>query len=272
MNIWKNTPTLDEFVPELVAETCDAAEAEVAVIGGKKINLDSLPKLRGVFKCGIGRDNVPEAECAKRGIAVCFPSEATSRIIFEETANFAVYLIFRMLYAEIGDLESWKKLSRPLLGTKNVLLIGQGNIGRQVAEKLQPSVGVSTFDVVSNEPSELQGLIAAADVVSLHIPLMTETTGFIDAEKLAWMKDGAALVNTARGPVVDENALLHEIRKDRLRAAFDVYWQEPYTGPLCEFHPDRFLMSPHVASTCRDFLQGLAGDLRRFIGELESGE
>lgn len=271
MNIWKNTPTLDEFVPEL-SDACDAAEGEVAVIGGKKIDLDSLPKLRGIFKCGIGRDNVPEAECAKRGIAVCFPSESTSRIIFEETANFAVYLIFRMLYSEIGDLRAWKKHSRPFLGTKNVLLIGQGNIGRQVAEKLRPSVGVSTFDVVSNDPSELQGLVAAADVVSLHIPLMAETTGFIDAEKLSWMKDGAALVNTARGPIVDEAALLDEIRDARLRAAFDVYWQEPYTGPLREFHPEYFLMSPHVASTCRDFLQGLADDLRRFIGELKSQE
>ena len=91
---------------------------------------------------------------------------------------------------------------------------------------------------------------------------------FLNTEKLGWMRDGAALVNTARGPVVDEKALLSEIDSGRLRAAFDVFWQEPYEGPLRAFHPDRFLMSPHVASTCEDFLKGLAGDLNVFIDRL----
>jgi phosphoglycerate dehydrogenase-like enzyme len=164
-------------------------------------------------------------------------------------------------------LETWTKHSRPLLSRKTVLLLGQGNIGRKVKAKLAPLVKVSTWDAASDDPLLLEALVRAADAVSLHIPLLDETKAWFDTEKLSWMKDGAGLVNTARGPVVDEKALLKEIEAKRLFAAFDVYWQEPYHGSLRE-HPDRFFMTPHIASTCKDFLQGLAKDLNAFEQKL----
>ncbi len=267
MNYWKNTTTIDALVPDL-SNTVDAAEAEIAVIGGKPINLDAMPKLKGIFKCGVGTDNVPFDEAAKRGIEICMPSEQTKRYIFEETANFAVYLVFRMLFNEIGDVDGWKKQSRTFLGDKKVLVIGQGNIGLHVARKLAPSVDVLTFDVLHNSMDELRGLVEQADVITLHVPLIEATTGFFDAEKLSWMQDGAALVNTARGPVVDEDALFNEIQSGRLRAAFDVFWKEPYEGKLRQFHPERFLMSPHVSSNCENFLTGLASDFVAFQARL----
>jgi phosphoglycerate dehydrogenase-like enzyme len=267
MKFWKNTATLDDLVPELL-ETAPDAEAELAVIGSRPIDLDALPSLKGIFKCGVGTDNVPFDEAEKRGIEVCMPSYQTRRYIFEETANFAVQLVFRMLFDDIGEVDSWTKRSRPFLGNRRVLVIGHGNIGRMVETKLAPSVTVETYDVLENTEEELEAMVRRADVVTLHTPLLDETRGFIDAEKLGWMKDGAALVNTARGPIVDEDALYAEISSGRLRAAFDVYWQEPYEGKLKEFHPDRFLMSPHVASNCADFQTGLASDLRDFIQRL----
>ena len=112
-----------------------------------------------------------------------------------------------MLFNEIGEVEGWKKQSRCFLGNKKVLVLGQGNIGSHVTRKLKPSVEVLTFDKADNSIDELPGLMMQADVITLHIPLIDSTKGFIDAEKLGWMKDGAALVNTARGPVVDEDAL-----------------------------------------------------------------
>jgi phosphoglycerate dehydrogenase-like enzyme len=268
MNYWKNTATLDKLVPDLL-NTVDASVAEIAVIGSKPIDLSAMPKLKGIFKCGVGTDNVPFDEAKERGIEICMPSEQTKRYIFEETANFAVYLVFRMLFNEIGEVEGWVKQSRGFLGNKKVLVIGQGNIGAHVTRKLAPSVDVLTFDVLQNSMDELQGLIAQADVISLHIPLMDATTGFIDAEKLSWIKDGAALVNTARGPVVDEDALYAEIKSGRLRAAFDVFWKEPYEGKLKQFHPERFLMSPHVSSNCENFLTGLASDFVAFQSRLK---
>jgi phosphoglycerate dehydrogenase-like enzyme len=268
MTYWKNTATLDKLVPDLL-NTVDAAEAEIAVIGSKPIDLSAMPKLKGIFKCGVGTDNVPFEEAKERGVEICMPSEQTKRYIFEETANFAVYLVFRMLFNDIGKVDGWVKQSRGFLGNKKVLVIGQGNIGAHVTRKLAPSVDVLTFDVLQNSMDELQGLIAQADVISLHIPLMDATTGFIDAEKLSWMKDGAALVNTARGPVVDEDALYAEIKSGRLRAAFDVFWKEPYEGKLKQFHPERFLMSPHVSSNCENFLTGLASDFVAFQSRLK---
>ena len=269
MKIWKNTATLDRYVPSL-AETVELSEAELAVIGSKAISLEDMPRLKGIFKCGVGTDNVPFEEAKKRGVEICLPSEETKRFIFEETANFAVYLILRMLYNDIGDLERWRKVSRVFLGNRKVLLIGQGNIGAHVGRKLQGCVEVLTFDVVVNAMSELRDLVSKADVISLHVPLLESTRGFFDQEKLSWMKNGAALVNTARGQIVDEGALFDEIQSGRLRAAFDVYWKEPYDGILKAFHPERFLMSPHVSSNCEDFLSGLAKDFVAFDRRLDA--
>jgi phosphoglycerate dehydrogenase-like enzyme len=90
----------------------------------------------------------------------------------------------------------------------------------------------------------------------------------MNSEKLAWMKPGALLVNTARGPVVDEDALYNALNSRKIRAAFDVFWQEPYHGKLMEFAPERFMVTPHVASTCREFLEGCAKDFLAFQGDL----
>jgi len=147
-------------------------------------------------------------------------------------------------------------------------LIGQGNIGKIVNSKLQPFVEIMAFDLAINKIEELKSLIKQADVISLHIPLDEYTRNFIDAEKMNWMKDGSSIVNTARGPIVDEEALYIEVSAGRLRAAFDVYWKEPYIGKLCMYHPDRFFMTPHVSSNCEDFLIGLAADLYEFTNKL----
>ena len=95
-----------------------------------------------------------------------------------------------------------------------------------------------------------------ADCISIHIPNINDNISFIDSEKLSWMKSGAALINTARGPIVNEDALYVELKNKRLIAAFDVFWDEPYNGKLCEFFPNSFYMSPHVSSSCNEFIDG----------------
>lgn len=267
LKTWKNTATLDSRIPELSAKV-EPDEAECAVIGGKPIDLSKFPRLRGLFKCGVGIDNIPFDACRDRGIAVGLPSPETAGFIYEETASFAVHLILRMLYQDAGDVETWTKHTRPALDQRTVLLIGQGNIGQRVARKLRELVKLESFDAANDPPDCLAVLLARADVVSLHIPLIEENRNCFDTHKLALMKDGAILVNTARGPLVDEQALLHEIQQGRLRAAFDVFWQEPYHGPLRQFHPERFYMTPHIASANESFLDGLACDFRAFAASL----
>ncbi len=267
MLYWKNTNTLDDYYPAALV-TVAPEQAEIAIIGSKSLDLEQFPGLKGLFKCGVGLDNVPFAECQARHIAVGLPGAETSNIIFEETANFTVYTILNQLYADSGDITSWKKNQRVSLNRKAVLVIGQGNIGSRVSNKLEQLVNVLRFDIQHQQKKDLYALLAAADLVSLHIPLTDATNGWFDADKLSVMKDGAILVNTARGQIVDESDLLKEIVNGRLRAAFDVFWKEPYTGPLKQFHPHRFFMTPHVASTCEQFLLGLATDLKKFVSEL----
>lgn len=266
--IYLMTNTLKGRIGDL-SVTDDKAEAKVILVGGSKMNLSEFPNLRGIFRCGVGRDNIPFAEAEKRGVAVGFPSDGTKDIIYTETANFACQRIFRLAYAEIGDVETWTKAERVLLNNKTLLVVGTGNIGGKVARNMAPFMNVETFDILNNRPEEFPEMLRRADVVTLHTPLTDSTRGLLNGETLALLRDGAGVVNTARGEVVDEDALYSEISRGRLRAAFDAYWHEPYRGKLTEFSDDRFLMSPHCASACGEFLDGTAADFRAFLKELD---
>ncbi len=267
MKIWKNTATLDGYDDGL-SFTDVKEDADIALLGGKPIALDEFTGLKGIFRVGISGDNVPIAAAEARGIIIRFPQQETIDIIYEETACFTCGLIFRMLYNEVGTLEPWRKHVRVQLADKVLLVMGMGNIGSRVAGKMKGFLKVETYDVLQNTTSELNDLIASADCITLHVPKSEENIHFMDSEKLSWMKDGAVLINTARGEIVDEDALFKEIESLRIRAAFDVYWQEPYQGKLKEYHPYRFYMTPHVASTCDGFLEGCRKGLDILIEEL----
>jgi len=267
MYLWKNTSTLDGYDDGLVF-TEDKIQAEIALLGSKPIVLDDFPNLKGIFRAGIGKDNVPEKEAIENGILVKYPSSETIDIIYNETATYTCSLIFRMLYNYVGTIEPWFKYDRPALSKKTLLVIGVGNIGSRVAEYMQPFIQVLTFDILDNNISDLPTLISKANCITMHIPTTDENNAFMDKDRLAMMKNDAVLINTARGPIVDEDALYSEVSSGRLRAAFDVFWQEPYIGKLKEFHPDRFYMSPHVASTCSDFLEGCRKGLDNLINDL----
>ncbi|MCP5046698.1 MAG: hydroxyacid dehydrogenase [bacterium] len=269
IKIWKNTKTLDGLMDDLTI-TLSMEEADIALLGSKPITLGEFPNLKGIFRAGVGRDNVPIEEAREKGIAVAFPSEETIEFIYEETANFTCFLVLKMVYNNIGTLTPWVKFSRPALQHKTLLVIGQGNIGKKVARKMEPLMNVVTYDILENSAGQLAGMLQQADCVSIHIPNLPGNKNFFAEEKLALLKDGAVLVNTGRGALVSEDALYNELEKGRLFAAFDVYWQEPYEGKLKKFHPDRFFMTPHVASTCDAFLEGSVRDLRILIQEIEA--
>jgi len=269
LKIWKNTNTLEGYDNGL-SFTTDKAEATITLLGSKPINFEDFPNLKGIFRAGIGKDNVPNREAEKAGVVVRFPEQDTIDLIFEETANFTCGLILKMVYSEVGTIDPWLKYDRIQLQDKTLLVVGQGNIGARVAKKMRNFMKVHTYDVVSNTADDLVDLLRITDCVSIHIPNVPENKSFIDRKKLALMKDGATLINTARGAIVDEDALYSEISKNRIKAAFDVYWQEPYQGKLKEFHPDRFYMTPHVASTCSGFLQGCRRDLDKLVKDLSN--
>ena len=268
IKIWQNTHTLDGFIDDLFI-TDSKKEAEIALLGGKPIQLSEFPNLKGIFRAGISRDNVPIDEAQKRNIEVAFPSQDTVEIIYEETANFTCYLILRMFYQNLGTLEPWEKFPRGFLGDKKLLVIGTGNIGSRVITKMKGFLKVFSFDVANNSELDFISYLKNIDCVSLHIPNTLENKNFLNSSKLSLLKDSAIVINTARGAVVSEDDLYNELKHNRLYAAFDVFWEEPYKGKLKEFYPDRFYMTPHVASTCTAFLEGAANDLRKLVNKLD---
>lgn len=267
LTVYKATSTLDDFLSS-VELTDNHLEAEVILVGGKKIDLSKFPKLKGIFKCGVGTDNLPFDAAKENGILIQLPSEKTRYTIFEETSNFACHLIMQGMYSGIGSWDKWYKAQRNMLSTKKLLVIGSGNIGGRVASKMSSFMLVTTYDTEKNHLDELPALIEQADCISLHIPLTDKTKGFFDTEKIRLMKKGAILVNTARGPIVKEECLYEALKKQHIKAIFDVFWEEPYLGKLMEFAPDRFIVSPHVASTCKEFVEGCANDFLKFLKSL----
>ena len=175
-----------------------------------------------------------------------------------------------MFYSNLGKIKPWEKNSRSIFSRNRLLVIGNGNIGSRVSKLMSSFLKVKTFDIKENELSELKKMMQEADCVTINIPNNSNNISFLNQEKLSWIKDNAILINTARGNVVEENALYAEIKNKRLRAAFDVFWDEPYKGKLKQFYPEGFLMTPHVASTCNEFLEGIRDDLNKLIICLKS--
>lgn len=267
MKIWKQTETIDDYIGDLeLAKTEN--EADIVLTGGKTVKIDNFPNLKGIFRCGVTKTGLPFTEASKRGIEIGFPSEETAEYIFEETADFTCFLIFKMIYKKIGSIDPWIKLPRRALSNQILLVIGMGKIGSKVFEKIGNFMNVSCFDLKNDSDDNLEKLINLADVITLHIPSTAENHDFFDKERLSYMKDDAILINTARGKIVSEDALYEEIMSKRLSAAFDVFWEEPYNGKLTEFYPDRFYMTPHTASTSKEFLDGTAKDFMKFYSML----
>ena len=262
--VWSNTFLLDGSLIDHI-RTDNPSSASFAVLGSKPFHLGELPNLRAVFRCGVGTENIDFVACAARGVHVQLPSPGSQNLIFEETSSFAVKSILDGLYRWQGEVESWSKSDRRLLSERKVLLLGQGNIGTRVRNKLEPLVTVLSWDPAFDSSANLKSLLEEAEVVSLHMPLNADTRGWFNADLLGNMRDGSVLVNTARGPIVEEDDLLAEIESGRLRAIFDVFWQEPYNGHLKAHHPDRFVMSPHIASHCKEFVESLAKDFRNLV-------
>jgi len=263
MKIFFNTTTLDKFKNNFDF-TEDRSKAELMIVGGRQIILEDFPRLKAIYKMGVGIDNLSFKEAKKLNIKIYMPSEKTKNLIFEETANTTIGLIFRMLYNNVGDIEKWKKSPRKILKEKRLLIIGYGNIGKRVYNGIKDFLKVDIYDNILY-PGNLNDLISKADVISLHIPLTMDNINFIDEEKLSLMRDGTILINTARGKLVDENALYKYISKGKIYAAFDVFWKEPYRGKLKEFHPDRFYITPHIASNTIDFLESCVSDIKVII-------
>jgi glyoxylate reductase len=274
---------LDAPLPEGVGAGRDDVDA-LAVVGEKvdEDTLDRLPNLRLVANYGVGYDSIDVGVASARGVMV----SNTPGVLDAATADLTLALILASRRRVVsGDRAvragcwtgGWADpdfLGRDVTGA-TLGIVGFGRIGQAVERRARAFEmrALHTARRPSDHPDrrELDELLAVADVVSLHVPLAAETTGLIDRRRLALMKDGACLVNTARGPIVDEQALVEELVSGRIDAALDVFAHEPRVPPELLGLPN-VVLTPHIGSATTETREAMTRVLVDNLLAEERGE
>lgn len=233
----------------------------------EKVNLELLsaaPKLRIASNVAVGFDNIDVDACTKRGVV----ATNTPGVLDETTADFAWTLLMavsrRLIEGEnLARSGNWKGWDLDqLVGTdvwgKTLGIVGFGRIGKAMARralgfqmKVVYADAVRAPEAVEKELKAtyrgMTDLLAESDFVSVHVPLLPETRGLFDAPRFFKMKPTAFLINTSRGPVVDEAALVHALEAGKIAgAALDVFENEPFIHPGLK-RPN-VVLAPHIAS------------------------
>lgn len=269
--------TFHEYVPdELIVGVDGVIVADSRITPG---SVEKARRLRIIQKFGVGVDTIPVEVCRRRGVYVCNIPGVNSLDVAEFTLAAVLSILHRIRERDQMAREArWsdrpKVLSERLTG-KTVGIIGFGRIGRQVARLLKPFKArvlvydpYVTVDVVEEHGAEkvedLTTLLKLSDIITLHVPLTDETRHMIGRRELELMKPDAVLVNTSRGPVVDEEALYEALRAGRIKAAhIDVWTTEPVPRDNPMLKLGNAQLSLHQASWSVDFFREAA----RFCAE-----
>jgi phosphoglycerate dehydrogenase-like enzyme len=266
------------------------AESDFILVPGQPVteqHLAAAGKLLMVQHQGVGYEKVDLAACRARRIPLCLTPEGTTIGVAEHTILLILGLYKQLVTAangvRAGRWMEWELRSTSFeLCGKTVGLIGFGRIGREVARRLlafdarvlyyDPLVtAAENANIVRSE--SLAALLAASDIVSVHVPVTHQSRNFVNADFLKRMKPSAVLINTARGALVDEPALVEALQGRRIAgAALDVLQQEPPDPKNPLLHLDNVLVTPHIAAGTRDALKtkmraAFANMVRRTRGE-----
>ena len=274
--------------PKEVARVAQEVEVLVPLTAGIGENALASPRLRLVQQFGAGLDGVDVGAASRHGVYVAnVPSGETANA--DSVAELAILLMLALARRLPQTQESLRerRLATPigttLLGA-NVTIVGFGGIGRALARRLRPFgvriVAVSRRGARGGESevdlhvpsSALPSAVAQADFIVVATPLSDETRGLIGAEVFANAKPGAFLINVARGPIVDREALIDALRSGRLAGAgLDVFWEEPPDpdDPLFSFN---VVATPHVGGATETSLRGIARAVADNVERLRRGE
>lgn len=246
--------------------------------------LSACPQLRLISVWGTGTDHIDLNVCRERGVSVARTAGVNANAVAEHAVALMLAALRRiaLLDAEMRT-GGWACASIAQLEGKTVGIVGLGPIGRRVATLLRP-FGVQLLATshgsddgraasVGARHVPLDALLAESDVVSLHFRLDADTRGCIDADRLALMKPGAILVNTARGALVDQPALIDALRTGRIAgAALDVFHEEPLppADPLRSL--PNVVLTPHIAGNTPEVIaEGLALAVQNIESFLRAG-
>jgi glyoxylate reductase len=229
-------------------------DVEILIVANEPVDLDWFPALRLIANFSVGYDRIDIEACRRRGVAVSNTPGVLDAAVADLTIGLLLAVRRRIVEGDAAVRDGrWEKgwSATPFLGRevgRSVLgIVGYGRIGRAVARR------AAGFDlnVIHTRETPLDELLGRADIVSLHTPLNAETTGLISRKRLALLRDGATLINTARGAVVDEDALVDELESGRISAGLDVFVHEPHV-------PERLrglanvVLTPHIASATHE--------------------
>jgi D-3-phosphoglycerate dehydrogenase / 2-oxoglutarate reductase len=256
-----------------LAEIIDRYDA-IVIRSATKLTADLIGRashLKVIGRAGVGVDNVDVEAATRRGIIVANAPESTVVSAAEHTVGLLVALARNIPQAHAALKQGrWERKAYGgiELAGKTLGVLGFGRIGQQVARRAgglgmrviayDPFVSADRFRELGVERVETTGdIYAAAEFLTLHLPLNAETTRSVGAAAFAQMRDGVRLINAARGELVDEPALVEALKSGKVAgAALDVFSQEPYSGPLLEF--DNVVVTPHLAAST-DEAQDRAG-------------
>ncbi|MDB5035097.1 MAG: serA [Chlorobi bacterium] len=256
-----------------------AVQVDRAMIG-------TMTRMRAIGRAGAGVDNIDVVAATEKGVVVMNTPGGNTISATEHTVAMLLSLL-RKIPSANASLRSgaWDRKSftgTELMG-KRVGILGLGRIGREVARRLQSFDTVVTgFDPVLSsdavrdlgiEPATFDEMMAASDIITIHVPLLPETRGMIGEKEMARMRDGIFLVNCARGGIIDEAALLAALESGKVAgAAIDVFEPEPpqLPNPLIS-HP-RVVATPHIAASTEEAQQRVALDIAVQIADLFEGK
>lgn len=226
--------------------------------------LDAAPNLKVVGRLGVGLDNIDLKECEKRKVTVC-PATGANDVAVAEWVICSAMMLFRGAFLAQAEMLAGEWPRQQLMGNetggKTLGLIGYGGIAREAAKRASAlGMAVLAYDpYLAEEDSSwqtvtrcenLDDLLKKSDAVSLHVPLTESTSHLLDASAIDLMKDGAMVINAARGGVVDEKALAQALKEGKLGgAALDVFEAEPLTesgaSPFAGI--SNLILTPHIA-------------------------
>ncbi len=258
------------------------AEIDAWIVrGGTKVTrrlIETAPRLRWVARAGAGLDNIDLPAAKERGVEVLNVPGANAVAVAELVFGLLLGLLRMIPAADAsvrrGEWDKSRYMGRELRG-KTLGIVGLGKIGRAVARRAQgfemtcvghdPLVSDTDVRAMGVEPLALDALLARADIVTLHVPLLPETKGMLGPSQIARMPRGAILVNAARGGLVDEAALLAALESEALSgAALDVFAGEPPKGSPLLGHP-RVVLTPHIGAATVEAQEAVGEEIVKLL-------
>lgn len=271
--------TLSEDELAKIIADYDAAITRGSTKWTRKV-FENAKRLKVLVRAGVGLDNIDLEAAREFGVKVFNTPRALVQSVAELVIGLMINALRRIHEADRKMKEgvrAKKELVGYTLANRTVGIIGMGRIGTRVAELVTAfgsrvignDVDKERVIALGYEYRDIDDLLKEADIVTIHVPLTPKTRGLINAERIAKMKDGAILINTSRGAVVDEKALLEALEKGKIAyAALDVFSKEPpFDDPILEKlvkHP-RVIATPHIGAQTVDAQKHAAEEAARII-------